>query len=799
METLSCNIAETLTSIGIEVLRNDSLKGVAPTLQDLHITRAPKLKEITNGVFAAHFPGFKMLRIAHSGLEVIPNMNLLNTDPTIIAMMSLKGNKKLRLIAEDAFTGLKNLRTLDLSETSIRHLPTSGLSSLEVLKMKDTFALWEFPSVLHFPDIKEAHLTYPYHCCAFKFPVTHDPWEFSRLQSLRRDVHRRYCASTTPESTEEHVTLPTVRKRSADNEGEEEGDVVYGRMVYTPSSDFNQSEGWETDLEELLRKEGCFHPIEGDYPTRLQHLSDTDNLEIEGYFHPKPVTIRPDDPLRAVCGNFARDFRQVTCYPEPDAFNPCEDVMGQWSLRVAVWFVLIAAMLGNLAVLLVILTARSTMTVSKFLMCHLAFADFCMGIYLLIIASVDVRTMGTYFNHAIEWQHGAGCQMAGFLTVFSSELSIFTLTVITLERWYAITYAIHLNRRLHLGTAAKVMALGWLYALVMAALPILGISSYAKTSICLPMENRGIADLAYIICLLSAKGFAFFLICICYAKMYLSIRDSSNSGNRDTPDLHANRAVRSDLSVAKRMAMLVFTDFACWAPIAFFGLTAVAGKPLIDVTNSKILLVFFYPLNSCSNPFLYAILTKQYRRDVLALMARLGMCRRRSSCVHGRTLSTNTHQQQRQVSSVKTLYRNSVGVTGNQRQVVLPTTARRLPGMAQYDGMVNDFYLHGQRSPAHYSGSISREGSPAVHRGSPHPIKNSFTKVQHPDQQIILRRVLDYPPSNGSQSTTQVTTGDQTTDSTADGPISFEGEDQIWAAYVDQQRLLRNVLYIVIF
>ncbi|GFS89269.1 hypothetical protein TNCV_1259951 [Trichonephila clavipes] len=127
--------------------------------------------------------------------------------------------------------------------------------------------------------------------------------------------------------------------------------------------------------------------------------------QLTGYFHPKPVTIRPDDPVRAVCGNFARDFRKVTCYPEPDAFNPCEDVMGQWSLRVAVWFVLIAAMLGNLAVLVVILTARSTMTVSKFLMCHLAFADFCMGVYLLIIACVDIRTMGTYFNHAIEWQH----------------------------------------------------------------------------------------------------------------------------------------------------------------------------------------------------------------------------------------------------------------------------------------------------------------------------------------------------------------------------------------------------------
>ena len=86
-----------------------------------------------------------------------------------------------------------------------------------------------------------------------------------------------------------------------------------------------------------------------------------------------------------------------------------------------------------------------------------------------------------------------------------------------------------------------------------------------------------------------------------------------------------------DTTVAKRMALLVFTDFACWAPIAFFGLTAVAGYPLIDMTKSKILLVFFYPLNSCANPFLYAILTRQYRRDLFILLARYGLCTSRAS------------------------------------------------------------------------------------------------------------------------------------------------------------------------
>lgn len=76
---------------------------------------------------------------------------------------------------------------------------------------------------------------------------------------------------------------------------------------------------------------------------------------------------------------------------------------------------------------------------------------------------------------------GVGCKVAGFLTVFGSELSIVTLVVITLERWYAITYAIHLNKRLRLHLAGRIMILAWLYALGMAALPLLGVSNYSKT------------------------------------------------------------------------------------------------------------------------------------------------------------------------------------------------------------------------------------------------------------------------------------------------------------------------------
>lgn len=110
--------------------------------------------------------------------------------------------------------------------------------------------------------------------------------------------------------------------------------------------------------------------------------------------------------VNATCGTLSKNYHEVRCHPAPDAFNPCEDLMGNWALRVSVWFVAIAALVGNLAVLLVLISSRFRMTVPKFLMCNLAFADFCMGLYLIMIAIMDVRSIGDYFNHAIYWQRG---------------------------------------------------------------------------------------------------------------------------------------------------------------------------------------------------------------------------------------------------------------------------------------------------------------------------------------------------------------------------------------------------------
>ncbi|PWA25874.1 hypothetical protein CCH79_00001514 [Gambusia affinis] len=317
------------------------------------------------------------------------------------------------------------------------------------------------------------------------------------------------------------------------------------------------------------------------------------------------------------------DFcRSIICTPEEDAFNPCEDLAGFSFLRVAIWFINILAITGNLMVLLVFFSSRNKLTVPRFLMCHLAFADLCIGVYLLVIATVDLRTRGHYSQHAIEWQTGPGCNAAGFLSVFGGELSVYTLSTITLERWHTITNALHVKRHLVLTKAAGIMAAGWFLCLGMGMLPLVGVSSYTKVSMCLPMDIETPLAQTFIIIILLLNVGAFIVVCVCYVLIYLAVK------NPEVPERSA------DTRIAKRMAVLIFTDFLCMAPISFFAISAAFKFPLITVTNSKILLVLFFPINSCANPFLYAIFTKAFRKDAYQLMNAMGCRKSKANIYH---------------------------------------------------------------------------------------------------------------------------------------------------------------------
>ncbi|CAH0550395.1 unnamed protein product [Brassicogethes aeneus] len=638
-------------------------------LRTVYIKEAPKLLHINGLLYGVTSRNLKNLGILHTGIVEVTNLfyeeniiDMVDLDSNKIEKIStnsikinanqmsmnfneitsienyafngsqigklhFNGNRKLRTLYPEAFAGMKTLIELDLSSTGIEALPVTGLEELEVLKIQETPTLKTIPSIYDLAKLKRAALTHSFHCCAFKYPEQHHPQKHAEYQQRIRKL----CPIDTGQPQQQVPGTPATpakrRRRRHDrkprsdrnDEGSDDADN-WGESVGNVGLSYENHQSLHQDVrmdDALINGSSDWgqNPLTGKTIAHQEAKHEEKWNEEQGFFH-NTAELGESKAIEAYCGKLST--RPPTeCTPEPNALNPCEDIMGSSWLRISVWFVVVLAVVGNLAVVIVVLFSGTEINVSRFLICNLAFADFCMGLYLLLLAAMDLHSMGTYFNFAFDWQYGLGCQLAGFLTVFASHLSIFTLTVVTLERWVAITYAIHLTRRIRIGAAAKTMLGGWIYSILIAALPVLGISNYSSTSICLPMEVNTIVDKAYLYAMIIVNGLAFILIVFCYAQIYFSLGYETRRAN-----------TKGEMTIAKKMALLIFTDFATWAPIAFFGLTALAGYPLITIPRSKILLVFFYPLNACANPYLYALMTAQYRRDFFQMISRCGFSKK---------------------------------------------------------------------------------------------------------------------------------------------------------------------------
>ncbi|KAM6221173.1 follicle-stimulating hormone receptor [Rhynchocyon petersi] len=610
-----------------------------------------KLRVIPKGAFSG-FGDLEKIEISQNDVLEVIEANVFSNLPKLHEIRIEKANNLAHIDAE-AFQNLPSLRYLLISNTGIKHLPAvHKIQSLQKVLLdiqdninihtieRNSFTGLSFDTVILWLNknrIQEIHN------CAFN--GTHlDELNLSdnkNLEELPNDVFR---GSSGP------VILDISRTKihSLPNHGLENLKKLRARSTY--------------NLKKLSNLEKCVALMEVSltYPSHCCAFANWRRQRSE--LHPicnKSILRQEDDSLAHARGqrvslteddepsygrgfdmtyseldyDLCNDVDDVTCSPKPDAFNPCEDIMGYNVLRVLIWFISILAITGNTIVLVILTTSQYKLTVPRFLMCNLAFADLCIGVYLLVIASVDIHTKSQYHNYAIDWQTGAGCEAAGFFTVFGSELSVYTLTAITLERWHTITHAMQLDAKVQLRHAASIMLVGWTFAFVVALLPIFGVSSYMKVSICLPMDIDSLLSQMFVMSLLVFNVLAFVVICGCYTHIYLTVRN---------PNIVSSS---SDTKIAKRMAMLIFTDFLCMAPISFFAISATLNVPLITVSKSKILLVLFYPINSCANPFLYAIFTKTFRRDFFILMSKFGFYEMQAQIYRTESLSTahNSH------------------------------------------------------------------------------------------------------------------------------------------------------------
>ncbi|KAL8597265.1 hypothetical protein ACOMHN_051576 [Nucella lapillus] len=302
------------------------------------------------------------------------------------------------------------------------------------------------------------------------------------------------------------------------------------------------------------------------------------------------------------------------CKAPMNEISSCDALLRADVFRVFLAFYAILALIGNAGSFIyrVCLEGSAVKLGYEVFVTHLSVADFLMGVYLSIIGIADRVYLGDYQWKDSVWTHSVACKTAGFLSLVSSEVSAFLISLITLERLLVIGFP-HKSLRFNRLSAHAASLAVWLVGLLLALVPLLPVTShwefYSQSGICipLPITRTEFAGMDYAFGVMIIMNFILFLF-IAFGQLliYWFIRNNTVSCN------DSGRKSR-DTAIARRLLAVVMTDFLCWFPIGVLGMMARSGVPVSGEINVAIA-IFVLPFNSALNPFLYTLNVVMERR-----------------------------------------------------------------------------------------------------------------------------------------------------------------------------------------
>ena len=263
---------------------------------------------------------------------------------------------------------------------------------------------------------------------------------------------------------------------------------------------------------------------------------------------------------------------ETNCYPQPNEFSSCEDLMRQDVLRAFLWIIGFLALIGNVSVLIIRLYFQRDSLVKTYgiFVTNLGIADLMMGSYLMILAIADTIFRGEYVWNDYNWRHGIACNIAGVLATLASEGSVIFLCWITFDRLLVIKFPFGRFRITR--NKAIVACIGsWILLSCLALIPLMAQSYfesrfYSRSAVCLalPLTRDRPAGWEYSVGVFIVFNFvAILLIAFTQIAIYHEIYTSSSR-------ITSNKR-KQDMTIARNLFLIAFTNFMCLFPIGVMG------------------------------------------------------------------------------------------------------------------------------------------------------------------------------------------------------------------------------------
>ena len=345
----------------------------------------------------------------------------------------------------------------------------------------------------------------------------------------------------------------------------------------------------------------------------------------------------------------------------------CNRMLQDVILRISMWILGVSAFICNvIAYCICLQKQKAKIKVQTLLISNLALSDLLMGVNMLILATADMYYKRYFPSYAHTWRQSFACKLAGFLSIFSSEGSVFFITLISIDRMLRIKYPSG-SHQLEIKSTCICVTLTWLMALVISVIPISLTSDkgnfYSISEVCIgiPIVRRHLTtfmnesteintttissstefkysrfsgnfgydtvvglsvnnlestqNITYTIAknagtqVGSIYSIVVFItvnfvcfVIVACCYVYIFIK-----ARRTTKRATRSQNCNDELRMAKKMFPLVFTDFCCWVPLSF--ICILTQSRVIEVSPEMYAWTvgFILPINSSINPFLYVL------------------------------------------------------------------------------------------------------------------------------------------------------------------------------------------------
>ena len=360
---------------------------------------------------------------------------------------------------------------------------------------------------------------------------------------------------------------------------------------------------------------------------------------------------------------FADNITCISEKPKP-VYLTCRRILNGTLLQMSMWGLGLFTSLFNILVFCIrYLQRNKSSKVQGLLISHLSLSDFLMGVNLLLLAAADV-IFGDYFpSYSDQWRNGPVCKVAGILSILSSEVSVFFITLISFDRFQGVKYPFSSNR-LRPKSAKVCIGVIWCFGLILSVVPnalsVLFPDVYEVSEVCvgIPIVKRPVlvsndsfvallvneTDIGYeyefvnnlenlyynyiikhtenlilsrytfskivdyklatyfsLIVFVGVNLVCFGLVAFFYVQIFKHARKSSRSAGRKPDE-------KQEIRRAMKMSVIVLTDFCTWVPLLLVCILAQSNVIKVNPSTYAWTVALILPINSAINPFLYTIL-----------------------------------------------------------------------------------------------------------------------------------------------------------------------------------------------